>query len=51
MYLFVVNAQAIDNDFAAKARDFDEVLEGGLVMGISECVIRGCRGVPFGRKN
>lgn len=46
----VVNPQAVDDGFVSKAADFEDELQGGLAVSVSEGVIGCCRGVPFFRK-
>lgn len=46
----VVNRQAVDDGFVSEAADFEDELQGGLAVSVSEGVIGCCRGVPFFRK-
>ncbi len=46
---FIFDSQTIDDRLAAEAGDFEKVLEGGLVMGVSKGVVEALRGIPPGR--
>lgn len=47
MDFLVADTEAVDHGFAAQAADFDEVLEGGLGVGVAEGVVVCGGGVPF----
>lgn len=46
-HFVVADRQAVDDGFGAQPADFEEVLQGGLVVGVAEGVVIGCGGVPL----
>ena len=48
--LFIADSEAVDDGFSSKPRDFDEVFEGGLRVGVAESVVGAGRGVPLSGK-